>query len=99
MNRRVVCQTPTPNKEPVRIDLWKYEAIRQAILAIIPADDFGLTFAELPKQVQARLDANDLAKLGSVNWYTTVVKLDMEVRGELERVPNSSPQRLRLPDR
>jgi hypothetical protein len=33
---------------------------------------------------------------GSVSWYTTVVKLDLEARKEVLRIPSSVPQRLRL---
>jgi hypothetical protein len=33
---------------------------------------------------------------GSVTWYVTTVKLDMEARGEVKRVQNSRPQLVRL---
>ena len=33
---------------------------------------------------------------GSVTWYVTTVKLDMEARGEVKRVPNSRPQLVKL---
>ena len=33
---------------------------------------------------------------GSITWYVTTVKLDMEARGEVKRVPNSRPQLVRL---
>ena len=33
---------------------------------------------------------------GSINWYVTTVKLDLEARGVVERIPGKSPQRLRL---
>jgi hypothetical protein len=33
---------------------------------------------------------------GSISWYATMVKLDLEARGEIERIPGSSPQRIRL---
>jgi hypothetical protein len=52
-------------------------------------------FAELPAKVEAVLSAEERDRLGSVSWYTTVVKLEMEVAGELERVAGASPQRLR----
>ncbi len=32
----------------------------------------------------------------SILWYVTAVQLDLEARGVLERVPESSPQKLRL---
>ncbi len=33
---------------------------------------------------------------GSVGWYATTVKLDLEARGLIERMPGESPQVLRL---
>ena len=33
---------------------------------------------------------------GSIGWYVTTVKLDLEARGVIERVPNVTPQQLRL---
>ena len=33
--------------------------------------------------------------LSSVGWYATTVKLDLEARGLIERVPDARPQRLR----
>lgn len=45
--------------------------------------------------IRELLPSDALENLGSVSWYTTTVKLDLEARGELERVPGSRPQRLR----
>ena len=38
-------------------------------------------------------------KRGSVSWYTKVVQLDLEARGQLCRVPGQTPQRLLRPAR
>lgn len=91
---RVVCETPTPGKRPTRIPRWKYELVRRAILESVPADGDGFAFQELPAAVSGRLSREERVKLGSVSWYTTVVKLDLEVRGELRRIDGSRPQRL-----
>lgn len=93
---KVLCQTPTPGKQPTRIDRWKYDLVHSAILAVIPPNDQGVEFRELPALVEQHISAGELEKLGSVSWYTTSVKLDMEVKGEIERVPGSKPQRLRF---
>ena len=94
---KVFCQTPTPGKHLTRIDRWKYDLVHSAILAFVPSNEQGVEFRELPALVEQQLDPGDLAKLGSVSWYTTTVKLDMEVKGEIERIPGSKPQKLRLP--
>jgi hypothetical protein len=48
-----------------------------------------MTFTQLGALVEE--DLHD-SFAGSVLWYYTTVKLDMEARGEIRRVPNSRPQ-------
>ena len=96
MNDKVLCHTPTPGKKPTAIDRWKYDAIRRAVLAIVPRSPPGIAAKDLPDLVREKLSVNELAELGSVTWYTTSVKLNMEVEGEIERVPGAKPQHLVL---
>jgi hypothetical protein len=93
-NAKVVCRTPTPGKKPTRIDRWKFDAVRTAILKVVPKSGNGVPFMDLPKLVKAKVSAKERATLGNFSWYTTSVKLEMEVRGELRRVADSKPQRL-----
>lgn len=83
----------------------KYNAIRAAMLASLPAQDSGesMTFDELEREVAAYLKEKDVPeelfpKPGSVRWYTKTVQLDLEARGEIERLPDQSPIRLRRRD-
>lgn len=92
---QVICETPTAGKAPVRIPRWKYEMVRGAIVAAVREGD-EVALMDLRRLVAARLSAPERADLGSVGWHVTVVKLDLEVKGELERVPESRPQRPRL---
>lgn len=93
---KVLCETPTPGKKTTRIAKWKYDLIRTAILAVVPSNDQGVEFSKLPELIERQISADDLKRLGSVSWYTTTVKLDMEVNGVIERVPASKPQMLRI---
>jgi hypothetical protein len=79
-------------KQGVNISKEKYETIRQAILSIIEEQKETL-FKDLPAEVERKLE-KDFD--GSISWYVTTVKLDLEARGLIFRVPKSSPQRLRL---
>jgi hypothetical protein len=79
-------------KQGVNIDKGKYEVMKAAILAAIAANE-GLTFANLNKAVSQKLDGRFD---GSIGWYLTTVKLDLEARNIIERIPNKSPQQLRL---
>ena len=93
---KIVCYTPTPGKQPTRIDEWKYELIREAIYAVVPTTGEGVPFKDLAALIRTNLGDEKLIGFGSVSWYTTTVKLHMETTGELLRVPKLKPQRLLL---
>lgn len=69
----------------------KYEAVRTAILQVI-GERGEIEFRDLDGAVSAHLGHFD----GAIGWYTTNVKLDLEARGLIERIPGSVPQRLRM---
>jgi hypothetical protein len=83
-----------PGVDGLRISQEKYDAVRKAILKAIPRGRTGLLFKDLPKAVAQCVPAELFPKRGSASWYTTVVKLDLEARGVLRRVPGEVPQRL-----
>lgn len=91
---KVICETPTPGKKSTRIQKWKYDALHQAILKVVPKGGDGILFKELSSQIEHSLNDEVKENLGSIGWYTTCVKLDMEVKGETHRVNGSTPQRL-----
>lgn len=53
----VICQTPTPGKQPTSIPKWKYDLIRAAIIDILPLDDEGIEFKILPDLVRDPISA------------------------------------------
>ncbi len=96
---KIACYTPTKGRDnATRIPQWKYECVRRAILDVLGESEGGqVAFKNLAEQVKDHLTSNQLAKLGSLGWHVTTVKLNMEVDGELERVPRKTPQTLRKP--
>lgn len=96
IEEKVVCRAPTPGKKPTRIHKWKYDLLRGIILEILAGSAEGVQFRSLPSLIEERLTPEQRASLGSVSWYTTTVKLDMEVQGDIKRVPRVTPQLLRL---
>jgi hypothetical protein len=91
MEERILTKHPE-GKQGVRISRAKYDAVRQAIVAALRAHG-EMTFEGLNAAVNRELDG----KLqGSIPWYTTTVKLDLEARRIVKRVSGSSPQRLGL---
>ena len=79
-------------KQGVNISRQKYDIIHEAILCVLKSEK-EITFMKLSRAVEKEVNGNFE---GSVMWYVTTVKLDMEARGEIKRVPNSRPQLVRL---
>ncbi len=97
-DERTVCHTPTPGKKPTSIPTWKYAAVRKAILKVVPRNAPGMVAKDLPDRVAEVLSSDVRARLGSIAWHTTCVKLHMETLGELQRDPKLKPQHLRRVD-
>lgn len=79
-------------KQGVKISREKYEIIRKAILCVLETQK-EITFMNLSRAVEKEVNGNFE---GSVTWYVTTVKLDLEARGQIKRVTNSRPQLVRL---
>ena len=93
-NDRVTVKNPNTGRDDARIRRRIYEPVREAILQAI-GEAGELAFMDLRAEVE-RLTPSSLWENSSAGWYTTTVKLDLEARGLIERIPRSSPQRLRL---
>lgn len=92
MTDKIQTQHPDPEKLGVNIDKVKYDTMRLAILEILQSQG-EITFQDLMDAVHQKLTGSFA---GSIGWYYTTVKLDLEARHEIERVPGSKPQRIRL---
>lgn len=79
-------------KQGVNISREKYEIIRKAILSVLRTQK-EMPFNKLSQAVEKEVRGNFE---GSVMWYVTTVKLDLEARGDVKRVPNSRPQLVKL---
>ena len=92
MEAKILARHPDKTKQGVNISKEKYDTIREQIIAALGGGK-ELTLKELiaavKKQLKGKFD-------GSISWYTTVVKLDLEARKVIERAPGSKPQRIRL---
>ncbi len=92
---RVVCRTPSVGRAgTTRIPKWKFDAVREAILRVLA--DGEVPFSELTDRAGAKLADDDRARLGSVGWHVTTVKLELEVRGEIRRLDRPGKQILAL---
>ena len=82
---KVAMENPNSPDRPVRVDADKYHAMRDAILAVLPAAAPGLTVAEakarlLPLLPEALFPGGDKA-----GWWLKGVQLDLEAKGLIAR--------------
>lgn len=92
LEKKIMAQHPDPKKKGVNISQERYDVMRDAILTALKAQP-EMTFQELVRAVEAQLTGKFD---GSILWYMTAVKLDMEARKQLERVPRTRPHKVRL---
>lgn len=79
-------------KQGTRIDLKKYNQIKSAIIATLEE----LNEATLDDLVKSAEEILRGQFEGKVIWYVVTVKLDLEARKIIERIPKTSPHRVRL---
>lgn len=79
-------------KKGVNISKHKYDTIRDFIIQKI--EEHG----EITYEAVSDLAVKKLSSTfdGKVVWYVVSVKLDLEARGIIERIPKTSPHQLRM---
>lgn len=77
-----------------RVDRAKYEAMRDALLAVLPTDAPGLTVAEAKAKLLPLLPAERFPGGEKAGWWLKAAQLDLEAKGQIVRGPGS-PVRLR----
>lgn len=84
--------------EAFTVQKEQYALVREALYQALEelADERGeLTLKRATAFVQATVGTHPRFPKGRMTNYTRYIKTDLEVRGELARVPRSSPQRIR----
>jgi hypothetical protein len=69
----------------VKVDAAKYEAMRKALLAVLPNKAPGFTQAEVRQSVLKHLSQDAFPGGAKANWWAKVVQLDLEAKGIVER--------------
>lgn len=93
MTDRTPCRTPT-GTSATNVPTWKFDACRAALRTALA--DGPVPAKEIAERAGAHLPDDARAELGSLGWHMTTVRLEMEVRGEVERLPGVKPVTLRL---
>ena len=79
-------------KSGVNILKRRYDLIKDYILKIVK-EEKEITYQSLSDRAIADLQATFD---GKVVWYVVSVKLDLEARGIIERIPKTSPHQIRM---
>jgi hypothetical protein len=83
---------PDADRQGVSLDQAKREVIQAAILEVLRRHE-KLTYEDLARAVEQKL-ARKFD--GSIRWYVTTVKLDLEARHVIERVKDRRREFVRL---
>ena len=73
----------------------KYEAMRKALLAVVPAGSPGLTLADAKQRLLPLLPESLFPGGAKSGWWFKAVQLDLEAKDILVREP-TKPLRLRM---
>ncbi len=92
MNEEKIMTLHPDGKQGVNILKRRYDVIKNFILKTLKSGK-EISFEELTDRA-----VKSLSKTfdGKVVWYMVTVKLDLEARKLIERVPKTSPHKLRL---
>ncbi|MEO6347531.1 MAG: hypothetical protein ABIO60_06435 [Aquaticitalea sp.] len=91
MELKIQLQHPQ-GKKAVSISKEKYELLQKLILDFFSVQKEG-SFTEIANAITLNFKENNLKFQGSLKWYLEWVKLDLEARGILNRLPGTMPQK------
>lgn len=81
------------------MDLQQYELVRNHILEVLATPtraDATVLLKDVVASTQTELGKHPAFPNGRLRNYCTYTKVDLEARGLIERIPGSTPQRIRL---
>lgn len=77
------------------VDAAHYEAMKKALLQVLPREGPGLTQAEMWTKLAAVADPKLFPDRGKVGWWMKSVQLDLEAKRVIVRDKASKPLRWR----
>lgn len=92
INEEKILTLHPQGKKGVNILKSRYDTIKEFIIATVKKHKV-ITYEELNKLAVKKL-SNTFD--GKVAWYIVTVKLDLEARRIIERIPKTSPHKLRM---
>ena len=90
METRIQLKHPR-GKKPVSMSKEKYDLLKAGLLKYLSRKG-DATFSEISSAIEKDFKAKKQKFRGSIPWHLEWVKLDLEARKIIKRVPNTTPQ-------
>jgi hypothetical protein len=90
---KIVIESATSPGSTQRVDRAKYTAMRDALIAVLPAGPPGITVAEAKVALLPSLPASLFPGGDKAGWWLKAVQLDLEAKGVVGR-GSAKPVRL-----
>ena len=94
MEQKIQLTHPQKKKAP-SIDKEKYDAIRSSLVGCLKRNGKS-THAEIMHEVGNDFKTQNVKFQGSLQWYVEWVKLNLEAKHIVKRIPRTSPQQYAL---
>lgn len=85
MSDKIAVENVNHPGQTTKVDRAKYEAMRTALLAALPAAEPGLSQAEMSAAAKARLPDALFPGGATAGWWVKCVQLDLEAKGLVVR--------------
>lgn len=82
---RIMIESVTSPGHAQRVDRAKYEAMRDALIAVLPASPPGITVADAKIALLPRLPEALFPDGAKAGWWLKAVQLDLEAKGAIRR--------------
>jgi hypothetical protein len=70
-----------------RVNAVMYEAMKQAMLKVLPTEEPGMTQSEIRQAVVEHLPEDLFPGGAKAGWWSKTVQLDLEAKGRMVREP------------
>lgn len=70
-----------------RVNAVMYEAMKQAMLKVLPTEEPGMTQSEIRQAVVGHLPEDLFPGGAKTGWWSKTVQLDLEAKGRMVREP------------
>ena len=91
MAKKVTVGSVNVAKYSRALDGEKYEAMKMALLKVLPKFPQGLTQTEMRAAVAPLVSKAHFPDQGKIDWWAKAVQLDLEKSGEVKRDAKAKP--------